>query len=209
MGWLDFFSKKGKGAVEAKPQPSKHFQTFLEQGKIELESRDFRKAADYFEKAITEGESMREAGVQAAYVYKARSFDGMKEYAESDKLYDRAFEMKPDDAFTWLMRGRSYEEQGMNEKAMRYYDKAFELNPMMEDPMLAKAALYGRLGQQDKQKECYRRMLEANPESIKARKYLERKEEEEKRKTNKQWLEGITKRMELREGEKTDDEGAA
>lgn len=198
MGFFDLLSGRVKKGAKTEPAMSKHFQTFLEQGKIELESKDFGKSLEYFDKAIIEAEKTKENPIENAYVCKARALDGLKRYNESEKLYDKAFELKPDDPSIWLMRGLSYAEQGMNEKAVRYYDKSFELNPMMEDAMLAKAMLYGRLGQQDKQIECYQKILQANSENRKAKQQIQKIQDERKKQTNRQWLEGITKKMKSR-----------
>lgn len=195
MGLFDRF--RGR-KIEEKPakEVNVHYHTFLDQGKIELESKDYGKAAEYFDKALAEGGRTDEQ-LERAYAYKARALDGLKKYEDSGRLYDKAFQLKPDDAYTWFLRGLSYMEQGMNEKAVKYYDKSFELNSMLEDAMLAKAMLYTRLGQRDKEIECYQRILQANPESRKAQQFMQKITDEEKSRTNKQWLEGITKRMTL------------
>jgi tetratricopeptide (TPR) repeat protein len=199
MGFLDFFSGKKKQASKEEPAASKHFQTFFEQGRIELESRSFDKACEYFDKALAEAEKTKTNPVEKALVYKARELDGLGKYDESEKAYDRAFELAPDDPYIWFLRGVSYAEQGMHEKALRYYEKAFELNPLLEDAMLAKATLHGKLGHHDKQIESYQRILHANPDNRKAREQLQKLHEERKKQTNRQWLGGITKGIKLRE----------
>jgi tetratricopeptide (TPR) repeat protein len=201
MGLLDRISGRKKEKVEE--TQSKHFQTYLHQGKIELESRDFEKAVSYFDKAIEEAQKTQGNPLEKVYVYKARALDGQKKYAESEILYDKAFELKPDDAFIWLMRGHSYAEQGMKDKALKYYDKAFELDSRMEEAMLAKAAIHEKQGQYDKQVESYQRILQKNPESIKAKAQLQKITEELKKQTNRRWLDGITKKMENREAAET------
>ncbi|MFH1125744.1 MAG: tetratricopeptide repeat protein [Candidatus Altiarchaeota archaeon] len=200
MGFWELLPGKKKVKKEETPV-SKHFQTFFDQGRIELESRDFDKAVEYFDKAIADSEKTKGSPVENAYVCKARALDGLGRYKESGELYDKAFDLKPDDPQIWFMRGLSYADQGMSEKAIKYYSKAFELNPIMEEAMLAKASLHSRLGQHDKQVECYLRILKANPESTKARQQMQRIQEDKKKTTNRQWLGGITKGMELRDKE--------
>lgn len=202
---MGFFNIIGGRKKEAEETESKHFQTFLHQGRIELESRDFEKAVNYFDKAIEEAGKTKGSPLEKAYVYKARALDGLNRYTESGELYDKAFELKPDDPWIWLMRGHSYAEQGMKEKALKYYDRAFELNPKTEEAMLAKAVIYEKQGQHEKQVECYQRILLKNPESVKARQKLQNIQEEFKKQTNRRWLEGITKKMEDRETPKEEE----
>lgn len=204
MGFFDRLG--GRKKEEAKETQSKHFQTFLHQGKIELESRDFEKAINYFDKAIEEAGKTKGNPLEKTYVYKARTLDGLRKYAESEALYDKAFELKPDDPWTWLMRGHSYAEQGMKEKAIKYYDRAFELDPAMEEAMLAKANIYEKQGQHDRQVECYQTILLKNPDSAKARQHLQRIQDEVKKQKNRRWLDGITKKIGDREASKTEGE---
>jgi len=199
MGLLDFL-KGGKKVEKAKQETSKHFQAFLKQGRIELESKSFEKAVEYFDKAIVEGEKTPGSPVEKACVYKARALDGLGKYNEAEKLYDKAFELKPDDPWIWHMRGLSYMDQGLNEKAMSYYDHAFELNPKFEDPLLVKAQLCGKLGREDKQIECYQAILQANPNNTEAKQKIQKMLEDTKMHKNRQWLGGITKGIKLREG---------
>lgn len=192
------FSGKRKG-VEKHPAASRHFQAFYDQGMIELESKDFAKAVEYFDKAIAESEKVKDNPAEKAFAQKARALDGLGNYQESGRLYDLAFERTPDDPNLWYMRGLSYADQGMNEKALKYFDKVFELDSKLEDAMFAKAHLLEKLGEYDKQLECYQRILKANPESLKADQALHKVQVERKRATNSQWLGGITKSMKLRD----------
>ncbi|MBM3308768.1 MAG: tetratricopeptide repeat protein [Candidatus Altiarchaeales archaeon] len=199
MGFLDFL-KGGKKAETQKEEVSKHFQTFLEQGRIELESKSFEKAVEYFEKAIAESEKIKSNPAEKALVYKARALDGLGRFNESEAIYDKAFELKPEEPWIWHMRGLSYMDQGLNEKAMKYFDKAFELNPMFEEPMMVKASLCGKNGREDVQIECYQRILQANPSNESAKQKIQKMLEDNKMHKNRQWLGGITKGMKLREG---------
>ena len=205
MGLLDFFSKGKKEAKQ--PAASKHFQAFYDQGMIELESSDFTKAVEYFDKAIAEAEKVKDNPIEKAYSQKARALDGLGNYQESGRLYDLAFERMPDDANLWYMRGLSYADQSLYDKAAKYYEKAFELNPHLEDAMFAKAKLHEKLGQYDKQLECYQRIIQANPDSLKADQALHKVQLERKRATNSQWLGGITKGIKLREEKEEDKTG--
>jgi tetratricopeptide (TPR) repeat protein len=198
MGFLDFLPGRRK-SKKVEPEASKHFKTFLEQGRIELESRSFEKAVEYFDKAIAEAEKTPGNPVEVACVQKARALDGLGQFKESEMLYDKAFEIKPDYSWIWFMRGQSYADQGLNEKAFKYFDKSFELDPMFEDPMLAKATMYGKMGKEDKQVECYLRILQANPNNTEVKQKMEKIREEAKVHKNRQWLGGITKGMKLRE----------
>jgi tetratricopeptide (TPR) repeat protein len=197
MGLLDFFS--GKKKVE-KPEESRLFKTFFDQGRIEYESKDYHNAIEYFDKAISEAEKTK-VNLEKALVFKARSLDGLQRFNESQQLFDRAFELKPEDSFTWYMRGLSFMEQGLIDKALKYFEKSFEINPFFEEPMLTAAAYYGKVGQYDRQAECYQKILQNNPDSKRAGQLLQSLLDDRKKQFNRQWLGGITKGMKIRDGE--------
>ncbi len=76
---------------------------------------------------------------------------GYKEEDEKAKeAFEKAIELKPDDAIAWNNRGVALGKLGENEEAVKSYDKAIELKPDHASAWYNKACTYSLKGEKGK-----------------------------------------------------------
>lgn len=172
--------------------------TYLEQGRIELESGDYVKALEYFDKAVDSCKEkkilVRSPPLDLAYAYKGKALAGLGKLDDAFKYFDLAIESNPRSAFVWYAKGLSLQEQGAYEKALKHYDKALIMNPEYEEVLMSKSGIYSSLKDNNKMLECLQQVLKINPSNKTARKIVDESESEAKRKDSERWVKGLLKR---------------
>ena len=179
------------------------FETLLEQGRIEYESRDYQKAIGYLEKAVAESEDkeVHKKHLQLAHIYLGRSLDGLRKYDESVRHFDKAIEIDPRFHLAWYNKGCSLMDQNAYEKALKHFDKALELSPRFQEAVARKGDAYLLAGNLEKALEHYGEILAQDKENPHAKKQVEKiktelraREQRRKVSMNERWSEGLLNR---------------
>ena len=182
---------------------SSNFDVYLEQGRIELEARDFHKAVEYLGKAFKEAEGRRPSkrSLQWAHIYAGKAEYSLRNYSESEKHFDLAIQIDPKFPTAWYSKGCSLMEQKSYEKAFKHFEKAYELNTGFDDALASMGDALFAMGEFERAVEKYRMLLEVKPNSKYApaqiEKVMERmrqREEDKKNARDKKWMEGILKK---------------
>lgn len=84
-------------------------------------------------------------------------------YDDAIKAYDRAIELKPNDAHAWEFKGMSLAGIYRHDDALEAYDRAIELDPICELAWERKGESLEKLGRSDDAIRAYDRATELNP----------------------------------------------
>jgi WD40 repeat protein/tetratricopeptide (TPR) repeat protein len=83
--------------------------------------------------------------------------------SESERAYDRAVELAPDNSNVWFSRAYYYGAQGQHDRAIAVYTKLIELDPTNSAAWNNRGVCYENLGELDKALENYSKALELKP----------------------------------------------
>ncbi len=112
------------------------------------------------------------------YAKRADANAGKGEFALAVADYDKALEIKSDDAVILAGRGRSYLNLRSYDKALADYDKVVELSPKDASAYFFRGLTYERAGKREKALEDYRKALEIDPSDEMAKGSVDRFEAE-------------------------------
>jgi len=185
------------------PEDAKKFEVGLEQGRIECESKDYKKAVEYLEKVMNEssGGKIPKKSLQMAHVYLGKCLDGLGRYDEASRHFDSAIELDSKSHLAWFHKGCSLFEQKAYDKAVKHFEKALALSPKFYDALLRKADALLLAGELEKAVESYNKAVEvgaggdyARKQIEKAKEEMEHREEREKLRKNEKWSMNLLKR---------------
>ena len=91
-----------------------------------------------------------------------------RNYQRAIEHYDKAIEIKPDDAMAWHNKGVALGELGRYEDALKAYDKAIEIEPDYATAWHNKGIALGKLGRYDDALKAYNKAIEIKPDYTKA-----------------------------------------
>lgn len=95
---------------------------------------------------------------------KGYSLSNLGKPQEAIVCYDRALEINPEDAKTWLNKGIALGTLGKPQEAIACYDRALEIDPKYVNAWYNKALAEDKLGQKQDAVFSYKRFIELAPE---------------------------------------------
>ncbi|MBR4151809.1 MAG: tetratricopeptide repeat protein [Selenomonadaceae bacterium] len=125
------------------------------------EQKDFNGAKNLFDEAVKLNPD--NAG---AYYGRGTACNGLKQYEQAIKYFDKAIELKlnPNLSYAYNNRGNAYSDLGQNERAIQDYNKAIELNPNYAEAYNNRGVAYmDGLKQYERAIQDYNKAIELNP----------------------------------------------
>lgn len=97
---------------------------FYNQGNDLYASKDYEKALEFYDKAVT-----IKPDYHQAWYNRGNALDELKRYQEAIESYDKAVAIKPDDAYAWHNRSNSLGNLKRYKEAIESFDKAIAIKP--------------------------------------------------------------------------------
>jgi Flp pilus assembly protein TadD len=98
-----------------------------------------------------------------ALVYLAGEYRSRGDFDAAIATYNKALEIRPDDATTLFNLGLTYRDMGNLSRAITYYKRAFELNPSDSMILVNLGIAYRNLGNLEDAALAYQKAIEVNP----------------------------------------------
>jgi tetratricopeptide (TPR) repeat protein len=99
------------------------------------EKQDYKKALEYFDKAlklVEKGEDTSGLPMDIHYFGRAISWSGLGDYDKAMECFDKSIEANPKNASAWNGKGVILYGQGKIEESLKCYDKALEIDPSFD-----------------------------------------------------------------------------
>lgn len=100
------------------------YKTWFDQGVAFLETKDYEKAHDYFQKSID-----IQPDFIPAWVYKGISLERLQRYEDAIQCYSQAIKINPNAADLWYNQGTTYCIMRRYQDALTCFDKVLEIEP--------------------------------------------------------------------------------
>ena len=102
------------------------------------------------------------------HILKGNEYYYKKEYNKAIQCYDKAIEIKPNNAEAWNNKGNTLYRSGKHNEAIHCYDKAIEIKPNNADAWYNKGNTLYRSGKHNEAIHCYDKVLAIEPNYGKA-----------------------------------------
>ena len=146
-------------------------QSLLEKLDATLEKKDFDKTIEISTQIINHPDAKDDAKT-IAYESRGIAYFGKDEYDNAIRDYNKAVELKPDNARAYRSRGDAYNNKGEYEQSIQDYDKAIELKPDDATIYLNRGNAYNDKGEHERAIQDYDKAIELKPDDAGA--YLNR-----------------------------------
>ena len=89
--------------------------------------------------------------------------DIFKNYDKSIEYFQKAIDIKPDDAKAYLNMGVAYYKKGNHDKSIEYYQKAIDIKPDYAQAYYSMGIIYVSKGNHDKSIDYYQKAIDIKP----------------------------------------------
>ncbi|MBS3816585.1 MAG: tetratricopeptide repeat protein [Candidatus Thermoplasmatota archaeon] len=136
---------------------------FLEQGDRYLSKGDHEKALDYYEEAISEGDSP-----SIGFLKKGKIYFEKNSLEEAIRAFQDSLDMDPENLEAWYYLAESYSREGKKEEALDNYDKALDHDEDYIEAWRGKGRTLLDLGMYDEGILSFEKILELEPKDTEA-----------------------------------------
>lgn len=143
------------------------YAELCEAGKTHLERKEYKKAAEAFEKANSAARNDSERLHTLTNLGQAQSL--MNKHEQAAESFGKALEINPSSPMLQLQRGNSLLQIDSTQAAVEYYNKILAKHPYNREARFFRAYAYSLLGHYKEGKLDYIKLISANGEDKEAR----------------------------------------
>ena len=143
------------------------FEKYKKLGDQELKAGEYKKALDYFNRAINIEPKNAEGWTRkaAAEIY-------LRDYSNALESSDEAIRLDRKSADAWFNRGLVLDKRRNFDEALVNYDKVIRFNPRHVKALNNKGTVLGQLERWDEAKQCFEQALKYDPKNEDAKENL-------------------------------------
>lgn len=135
-------------------------EDYYEQGKLEIDNKNYDKAIENFEKALEIKSDYVLANNYIGYTYRVK-----KEYEKAKDIFTKSIEMDSENSYAYYMRGYTYFKNLKNRtQAKKDFLKALEIKPNYAKPAEYMGDILYDEGKLEEATKYYDIAIEANPD---------------------------------------------
>ncbi|MBN1621080.1 MAG: tetratricopeptide repeat protein [Endomicrobiales bacterium] len=133
---------------------------YIRSGNYHKEKKEYKKAEEYYAKAMEINPGNEEIYIKLADCYISR-----EKYKKAEENYKRATEINQKNEWGYVGLGNCYKALREYQKAKESYVKALKINPKNEESYISLGSYYNRLENFWEAEKVFRKGIEANPQN--------------------------------------------